>query len=49
MQAPAPGWLDLTTQWIGWVSNWVWGWPLLILLVGTGLYLSILLRGLQFR
>ncbi len=30
------------------VSGWVWGPPLLILLVGTGLYLTILLRGLQF-
>jgi len=28
-------------------SSWVWGAPLLILLVGTGIYLTILLRGLQ--
>jgi len=27
----------------------VWGMPLIILLVGTGLYLTLLLRGLQFR
>jgi len=31
------------------LSDWVWGPPMLILLVGTGLYLTILLRGLQFR
>ncbi len=31
------------------LSGWVWGLPLIILLVGTGLYLTILLRGLQFR
>lgn len=30
------------------VSGYVWGPPLLILLVGTGLYLSLALRGLQF-
>ncbi|MBI4519798.1 MAG: sodium:alanine symporter family protein, partial [Gemmatimonadetes bacterium] len=31
------------------VSDVVWGPPMLILLVGTGFYLSFLLRGLQFR
>lgn len=31
------------------LSGWIWGPPMLILLVGTGLYLTILLRGLQFR
>jgi len=31
------------------ISDFVWGPPLLILLVGTGIYLTILLRGLQFR
>lgn len=31
------------------LSGWVWGPPMLILLVGTGLYLTFLLRGLQFR
>ena len=29
--------------------DFVWGIPLLVLLVGTGLYLTILLKGLQFR
>lgn len=31
------------------LSEWVWGPPMLALLVGTGLYLTVLLRGLQFR
>ncbi|RJP84174.1 MAG: sodium:alanine symporter family protein [Desulfobacteraceae bacterium] len=31
------------------LSGWVWGPPMLALLVGTGLYLTILLRGMQFR
>lgn len=34
---------------IGTLSGWVWGPPMLLLLVGTGLYLTILLKGLQFR
>lgn len=31
------------------VSVYIWGLPLIILLGGTGIYLTILLRGLQFR
>lgn len=31
------------------LSGWVWGPPMLALLVGTGLYLTMLLKGLQFR
>ena len=31
------------------VNAWVWGPPLLVLLVGTGVYLTVLLRGLQIR
>ncbi len=31
------------------ISDFVWGPPLLILLVGTGVYLTLLLRGLQFK
>ncbi len=30
------------------ISDWIWGPPLLILLVGTGIYLTLRLRGLQF-
>ncbi|MEE2703003.1 MAG: amino acid carrier protein [Myxococcota bacterium] len=37
-------------EWLGAVSGFIWG-PLLLipLLVGTGFYLSVILRGLQFR
>lgn len=31
------------------LSGYVWGPPMLILLVGTGIYLTFLLKGLQFR
>ncbi len=31
------------------LSGWVWGPPMLVLLVGTGLYLTIILKGMQFR
>lgn len=31
------------------IKNLVWGLPLLILLIGTGIYLTVLLRGVQFR
>lgn len=31
------------------ISGFVWGLPLIILLLGTGIYLTILLRGIQFR
>jgi alanine or glycine:cation symporter, AGCS family len=34
---------------IGSLSNIVWGPPMLILLVGTGLYLTVILKGMQFR
>jgi AGCS family alanine or glycine:cation symporter len=31
------------------VADVVWGWPMLIVLMATGVYLTVLLRGLQFR
>jgi len=31
------------------IRAWVWGMPLIILLLGTGIYLTILLKGLQFK
>jgi len=31
------------------ISGIVWGLPLIILLLGTGIYLTVILRGLQFR
>jgi alanine or glycine:cation symporter, AGCS family len=49
MQEASRSWLDIALEWVGAASDFVWGLPLLILLVGTGFYLTILLRGLQFR
>jgi len=31
------------------ISGFVWGWPLMLLLIGTGMWFTVLLRGLQFR
>ena len=31
------------------ISSYVWGLPLIILLLGTGVYLTVILRGIQFR
>lgn len=34
---------------LGTISSYVWGLPLIILLIGTGIYLTVILKGLQFR
>jgi len=36
-------------EWVGKISGWVWGPPLLILLVGTGIYLTFRIGFLQMR
>jgi len=36
-------------QWLAKIEQWVWGAPLLILLTVVGFYLTIALRGIQFR
>lgn len=41
--------MEVLSQWVSTLSGWVWGPPMLILLVGTGVYLTIILKGLQFR
>lgn len=41
--------METLTQWVSTLSGWVWGPPMLILLVGTGVYLTFILKGLQFR
>ena len=41
--------LEKFENFIGVLSGWVWGPPMLILLFGTHIYLTYLLRGLQFR
>ncbi|MBW7997595.1 MAG: sodium:alanine symporter family protein [Candidatus Glassbacteria bacterium] len=40
--------MEQITDAVGYLSNLVWGPPMLILLVGTGVYLTVILRGLQF-
>lgn len=40
--------MPMLTEFFKELSGWIWGPPLLILLVGTGLYLTIRLRFLQF-
>jgi alanine or glycine:cation symporter, AGCS family len=36
-------------SWLARIENWVWGAPLLILLTSAGLYLTYVLKGIQFR
>ena len=40
---------DAITAANAWINGYVWGWPMIVLLVGTGLLLTILTGGLQFR
>ncbi|WP_108024721.1 alanine/glycine:cation symporter family protein [Melghirimyces profundicolus] len=40
---------DTLLLWIGEINGYVWGWPTLILLVGTGIFLSLRLGFLQFK
>lgn len=35
--------------WLDVVYHYVWGVPLLVLIMGVGIFLSIALKGLQFR
>ncbi|MBP7275737.1 MAG: sodium:alanine symporter family protein [Kiritimatiellae bacterium] len=37
------------STWLDRICGWVWGVPLLVLLVGTGVFLTFQLRGIQFR
>ena len=32
-----------------WLNGYVWGWPMIVLLVGTGALLTIITGGIQFR
>jgi AGCS family alanine or glycine:cation symporter len=41
--------LETIAAWNSWLNNLVWGAPMLILLVGTGLLLTILTGAVQFR
>ena len=41
--------METLQQWLGRASALVWGLPTIILLLGTGVYLTLVLRGVQFR
>lgn len=41
--------MEQLLEWIERISDWLWGPPLIILLTGTGLYFTILLKCFQFR
>jgi alanine or glycine:cation symporter, AGCS family len=40
---------SLMLAWLDTIYGWIWGPPLLILLMGIGIYLTYALKGLQFR
>jgi alanine or glycine:cation symporter, AGCS family len=40
--------MEMIEKWIAILSGIVWGAPMLVLLVGTGIYLTIILKGMQF-
>lgn len=41
--------MDNLDQYLVSIKDMVWGVPLLVLLIGTGLFLTIILKGMQFR
>ncbi len=41
--------LDQIARWNAWLNGYVWGWPTIVLLLGTGLLLTVVTRGAQFR
>ncbi len=41
--------MQVVTDWFNLISSWVWGPVMLVLLVGTGVFYTIRLGGLQFR
>ena len=45
----SPGPLARLTATLGAINDLVWGWPTMLLLAGVGVWLTIRLRGLQFR
>lgn len=41
--------MENVTHLLSAIKDWIWGPPLLLLLLGTGAYLTIILKGVQFR
>ena len=46
---PEPIGSGAMSGWVQAASNWLWGAPMLVLVLGTGLWLMVRLRGIQFR
>jgi AGCS family alanine or glycine:cation symporter len=44
-----PDILEQIAAWNGWLNGYVWGWPTIALLLGTGVLLTVLTGGVQFR
>ena len=40
--------LDTLAQWNSWLNGYVWGAPMMVLLIGTGVLLTVLTGGVQF-
>ncbi|MCB1112251.1 MAG: sodium:alanine symporter family protein [Chlamydiales bacterium] len=40
---------ELPTEWLRMAYGWIWSAPLILFIVGVGVYLTIRLRGIQFR
>ena len=41
--------LDMLASWNSWLNGYAWGLPMIILLMGTGLLLTVITGGAQFR
>jgi AGCS family alanine or glycine:cation symporter len=41
--------LDQIAGWNAWLNGYVWGWPTIVILLGTGVLLTIATSGAQFR
>ena len=41
--------VERLAAWNAWLNGYVWGWPTIVALLGTGVVLTLLTRGVQFR
>jgi alanine or glycine:cation symporter, AGCS family len=41
--------VDQIAAWNAWINGYVWGWPMIVLLLGTGFVLTVLTGAVQFR
>ena len=41
--------MEQFTRFLEMIDGWVWGVPLIVLILAVGIYLTIRLRGLQIR